>query len=513
MLLPERVDMVAAVGGAYSTTSQSLASERAGKNCSEEAMVFVMQKGVMMNSSEPVVLSMLHFIMLDVLTNGAVWRKVIVKDLIELQQISTGERRKSMNPWFRKNLVLTWGYTLESLLEIVNLARKKLGLPPITLCQIWGLELQIFFDEYLTLRDLYLVDMPAAALICVLLPHPMALLPGYEHRLLDFTPELREKGRLGLQLIGKSIGREPADVYAPLGGKSAVLAGLRRLARSIVAKKFFDKETEQGRKNRRERSKALKAYYQTAQGKEMAKKRGKALKAFYATPQGKEIAKARGPEISIALRSYYSKSTLEGKARRLDQSNKMKALFDASTEEGKANKSKKSTEAKAREDPSNPSAKANIQHRLTAVEIASATRTADALAVATLLEAHVQKEHSDTMPAFLLTTWLSTMNDASPTKLQELKKKYCMLTKTDNATYTTLVKSLEPPNLETFANRHLHHDKKNNATVRTINTLWAQGHECGCPKAGQLGRILSYLYWKDRAQIQNDKRDTKKKQK
>jgi hypothetical protein len=485
MLLPERVEIVAAVGGAYSTTSQSLASERAGKNCSENASVFVMQKGVMMNSSDPVQLSMLHFVMLDVLTNGAVWRKVIVKDLIELQQISTGERRKSMNPWLRRNLVLTWGYTLESLLEIVNLARKKLGLPPITLCQIWGLELQIFFDEYLTLRDLYLVDMPAAALICVLLPHPMALLPGYEHRLLDFTPELREKGRLGLQLIGKSIEREPADVYAPLGGNSAVLAGLRRLARSIVAKKFFDKATPQGLANRLQRSKALKAYYKTPQG----------------------LAR------SIARRSYYDKSTQEGKARRLDLSNKIKAFFDASTEEGKANKNKKSTEAKAREDPSNTSATANIQHRLTASEMGIAIQIADALAVATLLEAHVQKEHSRTMPEFLLTPWLSTMNDASATKLQELKKKYCMLTQTHNEQYMRLVKSLEPPNLESIANRHLHHDKKNTATFRTVITVPAQGHECGCHKAAQLGRILSYLYWKDRNKIRDAKKDIKKKQK
>ncbi len=226
-----------------------------------------------------------------------------------------------------------------------------------------------------------------------------------------------------------------------------------------MAKKFFDKETEAGRENRRQRSKALKTYY--------------------ATPQGMEMAKARGPKVSIALRSYYDKST----------------------EEGKANKRKKSTEAKAREDPSNPNAKANIQHRLSASEIGNATKKADAVAVAAFLEAHVQKEHFGTMPAFLLTTWLSTMHGANPTKLQELKKKYCILAKHDTAKYTTLVISLQPPDLETHANRHLHHDIKNTALSRTVITMRAQGHECGCDKAEQLGRILSYLYWKDKERI------------
>jgi hypothetical protein len=248
-----------------------------------------------------------------------------------------------------------------------------------------------------------------------------------------------------------------------------VLAGLRRLVRSARGKSLWDKTTDEG--------------------------------------------KARRLDLSNTMKALYDASTEKGKANRLDRSNTMKALFDASTEEGKANKRKKSTEAKAREDPSNPSALAHIQHRLSAAETGNVSKKANAVAVAALLEAHVQAEHFGTMPAFLLTTWLSTMDGANPTKLQELKKKYCMLGWKANEKYTTLVTSLPPPNLESRANRHLHNDIKNKALCRTILTMRAQGHECGCDKAAQLGRILSYLYWKDKEQIKDAKYLDKKKKK
>ena len=68
-------------------------------------------------------------------------------------------------------------------------------------CQLWGLELQLFFDEYLTLRAKHLMDMPAVPIKDILVPHPMILLSGFEYRLLDLTPEFRKQDRDGLKIL------------------------------------------------------------------------------------------------------------------------------------------------------------------------------------------------------------------------------------------------------------------------------------------------------------------------
>jgi len=109
------------------------------------------------------------------------------------------------------------------------------------------------------------------------------------------------------------------------------------------------------------------------------------------------------------------------------------------------------------------------------------------------------------MPSFVLTEWLSRMAGASRTKLQEFKKKYCMLDQATTREYMALVKLHEPLHEGTTKDRHLHHDKKIKATVRVVITMRARGHVCGCDKAAQLSRILTYLWQKDRDKPINKK--------
>ena len=57
LLPPEKVHKkTVVVAGAYSTISQTSNSEKTGENHSEDAIVFVPQKGIMMNNADPVVL-------------------------------------------------------------------------------------------------------------------------------------------------------------------------------------------------------------------------------------------------------------------------------------------------------------------------------------------------------------------------------------------------------------------------------------------------------------------------
>ena len=63
------------------------------------------------------------------------------------------------------------------------------------------LELRLFFDEYLTVRAKHLIDMSAVPIKDILVPHPTILLPDFEYRLLDLTPEFRQQDRDGLKIL------------------------------------------------------------------------------------------------------------------------------------------------------------------------------------------------------------------------------------------------------------------------------------------------------------------------
>jgi hypothetical protein len=125
----------------------------------------------MCDSAEPALLALLQLLLLDGVCNMAVWRLVRGRNgKEEKQQISADSTMNELCPWPRMHLILTWGYVLESLWELINIWRIRQGLEPLPpLGQVWGLVPDRMWKEYLDLRQRHLTNMPAVLLSFLLL--------------------------------------------------------------------------------------------------------------------------------------------------------------------------------------------------------------------------------------------------------------------------------------------------------------------------------------------------------
>jgi hypothetical protein len=100
-----------------------------------------------------------------------------------------------------------------------------------------------------------------------------------------------------------------------------------------------------------------------------------------------------------------------------------------------------------------------------------------------LLEAHVKKEHGDSLSLFVVADWLEEMKGAD---LQSKKKSLCMLSRDAFTAYMAIVKqkqAQQPPKAQL-------EDAKEQVTFDLILSTPAPGHRCKNAKVAELGRIL-----------------------
>jgi len=80
----------------------------------EATTCIVIQKGVMMDSSDPEIIKKFQLLFLDGYLDGAVWEEVTAPDGTKKKvQISIDERIDRTDPYVFAGLVLTWGILLK----------------------------------------------------------------------------------------------------------------------------------------------------------------------------------------------------------------------------------------------------------------------------------------------------------------------------------------------------------------------------------------------------------------
>jgi hypothetical protein len=249
-------------------------------------------------------------------------------------QIGTAERRRSMNPWFLKHNMLTWGYFLESLSEIVNLARADLGLKPVgSLLGEWGHESKLLWEMYLTLKDQWLYGMPVVVPEGVLILHPM-IVSMFQMRIYDVTPEFRAESHVALQRLSKDAGIPfpPSDIYGTLGKAGELLQQLH----SLVRRGRFDPNTAAGLAARQNISDKMVEHFDPNTESGLAARQNISDKMVEHFDPNAESGLAARQNISDKLVEHFDPNTESGLAARQNISDKMVEHFDPNTESGLA---------------------------------------------------------------------------------------------------------------------------------------------------------------------------------
>jgi len=107
-----------------------------------------------------------------------------------------------------------------------------------------------------------------------------------------------------------------------------------------------------------------------------------------------------------------------------------------------------------------------------------------------LLEAHVKKEHGDSLSLFVVADWLEEMKGAD---LPSKKKSLCMLSRDAFSKYMAIVNKKQAQQQDEAQLE----DDKQQVTFDLILSTPAADHKCKNPKAAELGRILSHIFWRN----------------
>jgi len=227
----DELGLVCTILGAYRPNSEAYSSKRAGRSTCESGACMVIQKGVMLDSSDPDIIKRLQLLFLDGFLDGVVWQEVTAADGSKTKvQISIDERIARTDPFAFAGLVLTWGYAAETAIASINAARAKAGLPAMSnYALIWGHAPWGWQQTYSELAATYLPRMPRY-FTGLKSPHSMAFF--YPFRMADITPEFRLIAATSLHIMCKSLGLTPSAVWAPFTGALETLQKLRKLLRS-----------------------------------------------------------------------------------------------------------------------------------------------------------------------------------------------------------------------------------------------------------------------------------------
>ena len=186
-----------------------------------------MQKGIMLNTDDAELMQKLQTLLSDVGPNGPVWEEELLPDgSVARKQIPALPRLGKKDGWLSDSYILTWGYVLERIVELMNQRRRVSGVSLLTLAQCWGDMPMDMWNRYLQLKKTYLLSMPET-IEALQITHPMT--PFYDFRMLDLKESTRARSQSTLERVCEPLGLSPMGIYKPFAGKMKVLSALRKM--------------------------------------------------------------------------------------------------------------------------------------------------------------------------------------------------------------------------------------------------------------------------------------------
>jgi hypothetical protein len=183
-------------------------------------------------------MALLQCLLGDLGPNATVWHDEVQPDgSIKRTQVSCPARLDLNDKWLMASYLLTWGYVIERLIQLINARRKIFGVRLLSLAQAWGDLPMGMWERYLELKKVHLNFSMPDTIEALQITHPMT--PFFPARMLDLKDSTRERSRRTLERTCKLLDITPMDVYLPHTGKMKVLSALRKMILQTRRKRFW----------------------------------------------------------------------------------------------------------------------------------------------------------------------------------------------------------------------------------------------------------------------------------